>query len=283
MNFMQSLVEATLARKKVLMIAASVIVLAVVAWRMAAIIWLVATPSAAVPTTAIVAGGPSQASDADNSRLKSLKLFRSDVKLTDQPAQVAARPNENLADTRLNLSLSAIMSANPADASRAIVVVNNKQHLIKVGQAVPVNGRVLLAEVHPKYVVLTNNGKRERLVLDEKETAELGKLVQSNSPSLPMNAKSITELVSFTPVLKGATLDAVRLSPANNQAAPLFDKAGLREGDELFAVDGKPVTLNTNVAQLGKRLAQGDAIKLSIRRQGKLQVITLSADKFIDR
>ncbi len=247
------------------------------AWRVATLFWIVAAP-AVVPSTAPVVAEVDQAKGPDTTRLKALQLFRGTSKPTVdiKPADVASSSRAQLAKSRLNITLSAIMSESQQGQGHAIVVVSNKQHLVSVGEAIPVRGRVLLQEVHPTEVVISNNGKLERLVLDKDSEIEAKTVSQTNSP----NKDSIDEMIqsiTLAPVLNGTQLAGVRIGAANDKARNLFAKVGLKEGDELVAVNGQAVSLQTNPAQLSQLINNNKPVRLSVRRNGQLQMVDVTA------
>ena len=55
------------------------------------------------------------------------------------------------------------------------------------------------------------------------------------------------------------------------------ERAGLRSGDVIELVDGRPVASSTDLEGVGERLRAGAAVELGLRRDGQRLLVRLSA------
>ena len=68
-------------------------------------------------------------------------------------------------ETRLALKLTGIVASTSDGLGSAMIEAKKKQELYAVGDALPANGKVTLAKILPKQVVIDNNGTYELITL----------------------------------------------------------------------------------------------------------------------
>jgi len=98
---------------------------------------------------------------------------------------------EDAPETRLPLVLKGVAASLDEAFGQAIIEHQNAQQIYRVGDALPVSGRVTLAKVLPNLVVLDNGGRYEVLRLfDEKSLAGSQRAPDSSLPT-PRGAASV--------------------------------------------------------------------------------------------
>jgi general secretion pathway protein C len=68
-------------------------------------------------------------------------------------------------ETSLALTLTGIVASTSDGLGNAMIEARNKQELYAVGDDLPANGKVTLAKILPKQVVIDNNGTYELITL----------------------------------------------------------------------------------------------------------------------
>ena len=82
---------------------------------------------------------------------------------------VAGNPRDGIEngarETRLALKLTGIVASTSDGLGSAMIEAKKQQELYSVGDALPANGKVTLAKILPKQVVIDNNGTYELITL----------------------------------------------------------------------------------------------------------------------
>lgn len=260
----------------------------------------------ALPTAAAIASAP-----IDIDALVAAQLFgRADAAAIaaardGQPEEVplvATADPESLAgiedgaaETRLPLVLKGIVAATDEGLGQAIIEHRNTQDSYRVGDELPVTGRVLLAKVMPTQVVLDNGGRYELLRLFDvtrigeslpqgnvgqrasgaaaargSERAQVqsdsvvaARLASSYRDRLYSDPRSLSELVTVSAVRDAGELVGYRVQPG--RAAEDFRTLGFRPGDLVVAVNGLPLN-PTNLIKLNKDMRAAQSAVFDIQR-----------------
>jgi general secretion pathway protein C len=225
--------------------------------------------------------------------------------VTPEPAAVVqdnsrAGIEKGARETRLQLKLRGIVASTEDGLGHAIIETKKKQVVYAVGDKLPVSGKVVLAKVMPRQVVLDNGGTYELLVLfedsavgkvtasrpastarpepaantekraDEKTTS----LARSYRERLYQNPQSLAEVVNVSAVREGGTLLGYRVNPGKDQAQ--FTQLGFKPGDMVISVNGVSLDepANTMILYNSMRTAQEAVFEL----QREDQQLTLSVN-----
>lgn len=155
----------------------------------------------------------------------------------------------------------------------AIVLVNNKQSLYKVGQAVA--GWTLLA-VKRREILLERNGVKERLLIDTSSngTGNSGNaeyvVARSSLKKEFADLQSLTRSIQLSPRKIGGVTG---LQVSFLRSSSFFYSMGIRKGDMLVEVNGRAlVSFRDSMALL--RMLDEKMIALDIVRKGKRQTLT---------
>lgn len=197
-------------------------------------------------------------------------------------------------ETKLNLKLLGIYSAEPADQALAIISANNKpEEVFRVGETVI--GGASLAEVRKTEVVISNRGKRETLKLPKDTSVggrnvgvrnlPTGNLPTANSPqgdsgspielpdspkeirdTLARNPGMLNKLVSAVPYRENGRILGYRLTP--KQSGALLETYGVFAGDVVTRVNGIALANQKNGIRALRKLVKANSIDLTILRDG---------------
>lgn len=274
--------------------AAAVGIVIAIAYVLARLTWLAVpqpAPSAAAVPAAAVTAAPTAAGAAEiAARIASMHLFGR----ADTP--VAENAGINAPETNLNVTLRGIIAANDPDDSWALIATGNGQgdeKSYRTGARIP--GGAVVRGIYADRVLLDRNGHLEALRLPKSEAGSGGitrhfTTAQTSAPPpapAPRSAimqraagrggRGLTTLNSFIraePAMADGRLTGYRVYPGSNPAA--FLATGLRPGDVVEAVNGKPLSDPRNLMALMAAKRAGGSAKLTVMRDGQTQQVTVS-------
>ncbi len=220
-----------------------------------------------------------------------------------------ANPREGIEngarETSLALTLTGIVASTADGLGSAMIEARKKQKLYSVGDDLPANGKVTLAKILPKQVVIDNNGTYELITLFD-DNGIVG-IVQSTAPaatpessegtSSSMTAASETQaerqrlaanyraqlysdpqslagLVSISAVQSDGGLKGYRVAPGRDAAQ--FTALGFRAGDIVTAVNGYALSDPTNTVRLYQLMRDATDATFEIERDGSPVSISVS-------
>lgn len=247
----------------------AVAVLAVIAARA---LWLVAYGPDARPADIEPAGlenAASAPSAVDLSALEGADLFA--------PVQGDAVA-QALPETQLNLTLRGVRrGAAPGAGSAVIETPGQGQRTLPLGAEI-VDG-VTLEEIHEARVVINRRGARENLFLrEEARQRAQASLIRSGDAPAPV-AQAAPQRAA-APALseddRTGWLSALRLSRTERgyrvgaaAEARVLSALSLQPGDEIVAVDGRPLSEAARALDLFEDLEDVDGASLTVRRDGR--------------
>jgi general secretion pathway protein C len=197
-------------------------------------------------------------------------------------------------ETKLNLSLIGVYSAQPMDTALAIVSANGKpEEVFRIGDTI--TGRAKLLEVKPTEIVIDNGGRKEIVKLPEKftsagRTAGLENLPGANQPAatqqgnaggapielpdspreirdtLARNPAMLNRLVSAVPYRENGRILGYRLTP--KQSGGLLEANGILPGDVVTRVNGIALANQKNGIRALRKLVKATSVDLTILRDG---------------
>lgn len=231
-----------------------ILVLSLLAWGCARLIWTVVTPAGRFGPVAVVAAIDPAPAD----------LARFDPFFRTAPA--AATAVSGLQLTLLGTRVDRVSGRGSA----IIALPDGQQSSYLVGEAVLPG--VTLAAVGFDAVTLDRGGAREQLFLDQSSPAPAAGPAARAAPAVP--APRLGADLTMTPRLRGTTITGLVLSPRGSGAA--FAAAGLQPGDVLVAVDGAPVAAVGDPGALARRL-DADGGSVSLERGGRTVTLAIPA------
>ncbi len=220
-----------------------------------------------------------------------------------------ANPREGIEngarETRLALKLTGIVASTSDGLGSAMIEAKKKQELYSVGDALPANGKVTLAKILPKQVVIDNNGTYELITLfgdngiagivktvskpsepseASTETASVStqavnsaqqqRLASRYRQQLYNDPQTLSGLVSISAVQGQGGLRGYRLSPGRDAAQ--FTALGFKSGDIVTAVNGYSLSDPTNTVRLYQLMRDATDATFDIEREGAPVSINVS-------
>lgn len=208
-------------------------------------------------------------------------------------------------ETRLALKLTGIIASTSDGLGSAMIEAKKQQELYAVGDALPANGKVTLAKILPKQVVIDNNGTYELIKLfgdatiagivetvtkPEQAVAEPA-TTETKAPStvnvnqqrrvasryrqqLYNNPQSLSGLLSISAVQGQGGLKGYRVSPGRDTAQ--FTALGFKSGDIVTAVNGYALSDPTNTVRLYQLMRDATDATFEIERDGAPVSISVS-------
>ena len=196
-------------------------------------------------------------------------------------------------DTKLNLKLLGVYTAEPAESATAIISSNGKpEEVFRVGETI--TGRAVLKEVLQNEVRIDNAGRIEKLELPE-AVASGGSTNFANLPGgnlqqqqagggsgdapiqLPDSPKAIRDELVKNPAILGKLVSAVpyrengrilgyKITP--KQQDGLLANYGVLPGDVITRVNGIALANQKNAIRALRKLVKAPSIDISILRDG---------------
>ena len=196
----------------------------------------------------------------------------------------AARPAEP--ETSLKLKLFGVRAGGGENASAIIETPDNRQNAYRSGEEVMDN--VTLVRVLPNRVVISRQGIRESLYLDERSKADADGLrtmapVTDNASAGPrgpapiIDQDSLLGQMRLVPRLEAGRITGVRIYPRGD--GRLFDTLGLEPDDILLAVNGHSIDGTDSIRRLGEVLRDEKSLRLNIERSGARQTLDIMLRK----
>ncbi len=266
----------------------SLILVIAIAWQLAKMIWmLVPGPSAGdliftTPGQITAAEGPASAANVQD--IASAHIFGE-----ADPAEAAtvAAPviNEDLAETRQNLSLKGtIASVEPAAGLAIIANAQNEEKVYAIRDTV-VPGTTLHA-VYPDRVVLNEGGLMRALKLPKEfpqSNASLRRSTTSVSRAsdnrqsiqtvVSQNVAKLADVVRPTPYMVAGQMQGYRVYPGRDRKQ--FAALGLRPGDLIKDIDGAALTDPQQAMQIFQSLGNAEQVSVTVERNGQPQTLIL--------
>lgn len=188
----------------------------------------------------------------------------------DPFTRTAAQASGEVAVTSLSLTLFGTrMNENSGGGSAILAGADGVQQSYLVGEEVMPG--VLLSQVAFDHVVLTRNGQKESLFLDQSVPAEtVGDAASANAEAtaatsgdgdVKLSATTLRESISVTPRNEGGRVTGLVLAAKDDGA--MLRNAGLAAGDIVVTINGRPVGSAQDVAA---QLRPGAKLTLEVER-----------------
>lgn len=263
---------------------ASLLLVIVIAWLLASLVWAVMPmPESArwQPPPATPAKARSKPAGNVVDGLIAAKMFGEAA-----PVGADGKPAE-APDTRLSLTLLGILAGGEKESRALIAPENGEEKPFAIGDTV-ISGTKLEA-IFPDRVILVRSGKYETLRLNKdapstattynpaaaapvstEATAMLGKI----RDEIMTDPTKASNYLRVQPAKVGDQLKGYRIYPGREREA--FKELGLRPGDLITSVNGIQLDDTQKALQLLSDLGQANAVSLTIERGGQVQNLNLS-------
>ena len=209
-------------------------------------------------------------------------------------------------ETRLALVLTGIVASTDDGLGSAVIKGGNREQVYAVGDQLPVSGKVTLAKVTPRQVVIDNAGTYELIKLYEgpglvvptraaaasrpdpatrtgPQSLEDGAVADAEARArmagryrqqLYDAPETLTQIVSIAPVRDGGSVIGYRVMPGADHAA--FEATGFKSGDVVTGVNGLALNDASNTLKLYQLMKDADQATFELDRNG--ESVTLSVD-----
>jgi general secretion pathway protein C len=239
-------------------VALELLVLAILAWQTARLIWSIATPTTPIGNWQ---AEPQSPATTDRTVMGSFDpFFRQAV-------------NDDAVVSSLGLTLLGTRVDTVSGRGAAIIGTSDGvQTSFAVGDTIQPG--VTLTAVSFDSVTISRGGIPEKLFIDQSSGSSpvTPGSVDGESTIAAGSGARLAADVTITPRLNGGTLTGYVLTPKGSGAS--FAAAGLQPGDVLVSVDGATVTSLKDVAGLTRQLDAG-GISIGVERGGKLVTLRI--------
>jgi general secretion pathway protein C len=277
----------------------TILLVIAIAWQLAKIVWALVPGSSqgdtidASPLAVATAGGTARTGGRDDVlSIANAHLFGEAS--TESVEVVPQGPLEDLAETRLALTLKGIIAGSEDSLSMAIIADNrNEEKTYAINDAV-VPGTTLHA-VYIEQVVLNRSGNLEALKLPKDfpktstapsrnqtsvrraTTARTNSNNRSIQNVLAQNVTKLADVIRPTPYFVGGQQQGYRVYPGRDRKK--FAALGLRPGDLIKDIDGAALTDPQQAMKIFENLGTADQVSVTVERNGQPQVLILSTSQ----
>ena len=273
---------------------ASLLLVVLIGWQIATIIWALVPGNAAGVAVPLPASLPISGT-LSNSRSDVIAIAESHLfgVAATGPSDVIAviEPDADLADTRLvNLVLKGTVASQQAEFSVALIADgSNEQKVYAIGDAI--GSGASLHAIYADRVVLNDKGLLTNLKLPrEFVTTQAGNVrrattrtrqVSRNSQSIQavvsQNLTRLSDVIRPTPYLVNGQPAGYRVYPGRDRKQ--FAALGLRPGDLIKDINGQSLTDPKQAMAIFQSLGTTDQVTVTIERNGRPQTIILNTSQ----
>ena len=269
-----------------------------VAWQLSHVVWALIPGSPlgdtidAIPPAGMMSDSSSPTGRANVRSIAATHLFGEAA--ADAIEIIPQGPIENLAETRLALTLKGIIAGSDDELSLAIIADNrNEENIYAINDAV-VPGTTLHA-VYTEQVVLNRSGNLEALKLPKEFPKGTGPIRRNQTSVrrattaitnagnrsiqnvLAQNVTKLADVIRPTPYFVGGKQQGYRVYPGRDRK--MFASLGLRPGDLIKDIDGAALTDPQQAMKIFENLGTADQVSVTVERNGQPQVLILSTSQ----
>lgn len=213
----------------------------------------------------------------------------------------SAAVEEQARETTLNLQLLGLVSASDPAQSQAIIMADGSQQHLKVGEALPGNGKVVLNKVLLDRVIIDNNGHYETLWLydpeqsarqprsgkplgagrppspvavDHRNNAQMSAMAQNYRQQLYKNPATLADVVQVSPAQENGKLKGYRVNPGRD--AKQFQQFGFKAGDIVTSINGVTLDDPQRALELYNVIRTAQEAAFTVRRGEQDVTLTVS-------
>ena len=266
----------------------ALILVIAIAWQLAGIIWMLIPGSSAgdpiVAPPGQVGAAANSASRTNVQAIASAHIF-GEADADDIVAVAPAVFDDNLAETRQNLSLKGTIAAIRPDGGLAIIADSRNEEKVYAIRDTVVPGTTLHA-VYSDRVVLNEGGSLKALKLPKefpqgtasarRSTTSVNRASnnrQSIQAVVSQNVARLADVVRPTPYMVAGQMQGYRVYPGRDRKQ--FAALGLRPGDLIKDIDGAALTDPQQAMQIFQSLGNADQVSVTVERNGQPQSLIL--------
>ena len=265
-----------------------------IAWQLARLIWLLMPGSAVnepiiAPPTQISRSAPAGGDSIDVQSIADTHLFGQAS--ADEVVVTPQEDHENLAETRLSLSLKGTIASGSPDTSIAIIADARNEEKIYLIRDTVAQGATLHA-IYPDRVVLNRGGTLEVLRLpkdfpqgsavprrDVSTVSRMAEPSEDNSIQsvVTQNVSQLADVIRPTPYYVSGQMQGYRVYPGRDRKQ--FQALGLRPGDLIKDIDGAALTNPQQATEIFQGLGDKEQVSVTVERNGQPEVLVLRTDQ----
>ncbi len=268
----------------------SLIIIMLIGWQLAKIIWMFVPGTDAGDRVNVPASEMQVASGGDQANVQSIARVHifGEADAADEPV-VDPLETEELPDTNIqSLVLKGTHAAEIQGMSIAIIADgNNKEEVYTVGDTVA-SGTTLHA-VYTDRVVLNERGELTNLSLPRDFAQTSARTIRRNTPTrqtsntqsiqavVAQNVSRLADVIRPTPFFVNGQQQGYRVYPGRDRRQ--FAALGLRPGDLIKQIDGQSLTDPTQAMQIFQSLGTADQVSVTVERNGAQETLVLRTDQ----
>jgi general secretion pathway protein C len=272
----------------------NLLLVAVIAWQLAKMIWMLVPGSAVGGAVTVPDSLPNPSSGsavgADVAAISESHIFGVADAEAPTPELIVA-PDDDLDDTRLvNLTLNGTVASEIPRYSVAIISDGGKdQEVYIIGESVGNNAT--LHAIYADRVVLNEKGVLTNLKLPRefkdtpvsnvrRETTTTRQDfddTQSIQAVVTQNLTKLTDVIRPTPYRVGGEQVGFRVYPGRDRKQ--FAALGLRPGDIITDIDGQTLSDASQAMQIFQSLGSAEEVTVSLDRDGQIETLTLKTSQ----
>ena len=272
----------------------SLLLVMLIGWQLAKMIWMMVPGSAVSITVALPESLPdsnfSSTSSPDVNAIAAAHIFG----IADAEASapiLSVQPDVDLADTRLvNLVLNGTVASEIPNYSIAIISDSgNDQEVYTIGDAVGNNAT--LHAVHADRVILNENGMLTNLKLPKEfEDAPVSSIRRATTTTrqnvgntktlqavVAQNLTRLTDVIRPTPYRVQGQQVGFRVYPGRDRRQ--FAALGLRPGDIIKDIDGQALSDASQAMRIFQSLGTAEQVTVTIERNGRSESLILKTSQ----
>ena len=263
----------------------TLVLVAAIVWQLARIIWLLMPGSSAgdtiiTPPSQLQTSAAGAAGQVDVQSIATAHIFG---QANSEPVIETPRESyEDLAETRLSMTLKGTMANTDQESSIAIIADNRNDEKVYFIRDTVAAG-VTLHAVYADRVVLNRSGTLEVLKLPKEfpKSTSQNRRNRSNVSRTSANPRSIQNVVTGnvtkladvirpTPYYVSGQMQGYRVYPGRDRKQ--FAALGLRPGDLIKDIDGAALTNPQQATQIFQNLGNAEQVSLTVERNGQPEV-----------
>ncbi len=269
----------------------SLVIVVLIGWQLAQILWSLMPGTAAGVAVVVPAGQaarPVQSGNgADVEAIAAASIFgKADV--ADEPVPIADSL-EDLEETNLrNLTLRGTIASDRPEFSIAIIADGSDDEKIYVVGDSVASGASLHA-VYPDRVVLNERGALTNLSLPREFSNRATANVRRTSPIrqvqntqsiqsvVAQNVSRLADVIRPTPYFVNGEQQGYRVYPGRDREQ--FASLGLRPGDLIKEIDGQSLSDPTQAMEIFQSLGTANQVSVTVERNGTAETLVLSTEQ----
>ena len=265
----------------------SLVIVILIGWQLAKVIWLLIPTAIVVPTTGAVSATKG-ASFTNTEIIANAHIFGEADKVSEAP--VVTEQLEQLEETSIReLKLRGTIASDRPEFSIAIIANNSNDEKIYVIDD-PVASGVTLHAVYADRVVLNEHGALTNLSLPREFSEDSAANYTRSQPVqraaqnqasiqavVAQNVSRLADVIRPTPYFVNGEQQGYRVYPGRDRAQ--FAALGLRPGDLIKDIDGQSLSDPTQAMQIFQSLGTASQVSVTVERDGTPETIILKTDQ----